>query len=154
MLNPPRLSADRALDAKIDPGTADTDPKFYCAHKTVTVDGWSTWDFTGVTSGKYLQDFWFQTKDAHLGDKVSVIFASDGTDTGTYGVNNTEVASFGECTVNMQQDASGWSPVVDKAAQFQTSKYIPAGLKVRVKYYATGSSLGNRELLFDALLHE
>lgn len=142
------------MRTKGDPGTETTDPKFYCGHQTVSSDGWSTWDMTGVTSGKMLQCMWFQTKDAFLDDKVEMIFASDGTDVGTYGATNNEIASFGECNVQMFCCASGWSPEDGKGAIFQTSKLIPAGLKCRIKYYAAGTSQGTRELLWDALVHQ
>ena len=146
MMNPPRKSADGAMVIKGDPGTKDTDPTFHRGHESITADGWTTVDLPGGVAGVYLQDLWWQTKDAQLGDLVSVIIAlvSD----------NTEVASFGACNVLMARDSAGWSPENAKASVFLTSTLIPAGTKCRIRYFAAGTALGTRELLCDCLVHE
>ena len=153
--NPPRKTPDGAMATKGDAGTATTDPKFYRDAKAVTGNGWNgPWDMSGATAGKMLQDFWFQTKDAFLGDYVSVIIVSDGTDTETHGAENTQVGGFGECNVLMARDANGWSVQNDEAARFLTSYTIPAGLKIRFRYWAAGTDEPDREVLYDWLVHE
>lgn len=144
----PRLASDDALAVKVDPGSADTDPRFYCDRQSVTTaDDWTVWDLPGGEAGKRLQSFFFQTKDAKEGDKISVVIAIAGGE-----LENTEVASFGEVSVRQDRDSNGWSPVDDRGARFQTSKLIPAGLKVRYKYYAAGS--GTRAIQVESLVHE
>lgn len=149
-----RTTEDGALAVKIDPGTVASDPKFYPFELSTAAAG-ATWlDLTSLTPGKRIQGIIVQVKDAVKGDKMDVCFCSDGTTPNpapppTELPENTVLQSFGPVFAPMVKDASGWGR---REIMFNTSKEIPATVKVRLSYDAQDAN--PREVLLDVLVHE
>jgi hypothetical protein len=148
-----RLTPDGAVAMKIDPGTADTDPKFYPYNLTVADAEPVYLDLTDLTPGRRIQGVLFQVKGAKFGDKLDVLFASDGTFPNPAPPpenlpENTPLQSFGPINAPL----NGGSPFIQREIMFNTSKPIPPGVKVRFCYDATDAD--PREVTIDCLAHQ
>jgi hypothetical protein len=150
----PRRSPDDALAVKIDPGTADTDPKFFAYTLSVPATvGDHYVDLTDLIAGRRLQGLIYQIKDAKYGDTIDVEFCSDGTTPNPAPPpaslpENTVLQTFGPKNAPLTEDETGWSR--DEVV-FNTSKEIPATIKVRFKY--SNSTTIAHTVTIDVLAH-
>jgi hypothetical protein len=149
-----RLTEDGAVAVKVDPGTVSTDPKFYSYELSVAAAGVTWFDLTDLVPGKRIQGIILQVKDAAKGDLLDICFCSDGTTPNpapppTEIPENTPLQTFGPVFAPMVKDAGGWGY---RKIMFDTSKEVPATIKVRLSYDAKDAN--PREVLLDVLVHE
>jgi hypothetical protein len=151
----PRRSPDEALAVKIDPGTATTDPKFWPYRFTVPATIGDYWlDLSDLVAGDRLQGVVYQIEDAAYGDEVDVAIcaAADSIPNPTpppdFLPENYPLQSFGPRNVPLAPSELGWS---EDRVIFDTSKPIPAGVKVRFKY--SNSTATEHRITIDVLSH-
>lgn len=146
-----RRSDDGSAIVKNDPGTADTDPKYYGEILSTSVAGANVFDLTDI-GGKHLQSFQLQVRGAMFGDFVEVQFRSDGT-VEAYGPPNYVVQSFGRMNPPLGTFGNGWSHRIEEPDEkVGTAKLVPTGIKVTLVYDATTSAV--RDIAVDLVVQE
>lgn len=143
----PEHTSDGALRVKLEPGTPDTDPKFYLHRWTTAGAAGDEWfDVSPAFAGKLIQGVMYQIENPVYGDEIDVAFRSDGSNVPVFGPADTLIQSFGPCNV---PQGAGWQK--DKVL-FDTTKQVPAGLKVSFKYTSADVTVHN--LCVDFLMYE
>jgi len=147
-----RRSDDGALVVKQDPGTPDTDPRFYPHRFKIPAAGVHWFDLgipkDGTSRMQYLIT---QIRGAVLGDLLEVLFRSDGT-VPAYGPADTVLQTFGGISPTMATDAGGWSTPRREPQDQGSAKRVPAGVKVSIRY--TAADAAGRDVVVDACCHE
>lgn len=144
-------TADGAIIVRQEPGTIATDPKFRCGNFTVpSAAGRHLFDLP-VPVGALMQYLTAQVKGVKLGDRLEVVFRSNGT-VPQFGPAGTELQTFGEIHPPMYVDGNGWSPPRREPQEIGSAKAIPAGVKVSVAY--TSIDAAGRDLIVDVCCHE
>jgi hypothetical protein len=151
--NTGRTSVDGALVVKQDPGTPDTDPKFYPHSFAVpTTSGVHWFDLSIPQNGtSRMQYLAIQVRGPVLGDRVDVVFRADNSGT-TGAPENTVLADFGGIHPSMHLDSAGWSVERREPRDQGSAKLVPAGVKVSIRYNAADAA--GRDLIVDACCHE
>jgi hypothetical protein len=146
---------DGSLVAKIDPGMPDTDPRYY-PDGPHTIGADQVLDFIApfTAAGKRFQGVRVQVQNGKPGDTVDLMMVSDGTfDAGGGPIpDDTIIQEFGPINAPMA-DGGGWAEATVPPPSVATTKLIPDGLRLEIRYSST-SEAGTRKMLVDYLMQE
>jgi hypothetical protein len=147
-----RHSSDGALIVKGDPGTEDTDPKFYPHHFTIGLASGATWHDLNIPSDgtSRMQYLTIQVRNPVLGDMVEVLFRANAS--GEIAPLDTVLGTFGGICPAFHTDANGWSLPRREPQDQGSAKLVPNGAKVSIRFTAGDAS--GRDLIIDAACHE
>jgi hypothetical protein len=152
-----RTTADGALAIKVDAGTATSDPKFEVTHWAVpAAAGVHTVLVPLVAPGKRLQGLDYHVEEPAYGDQLDVVFQSDGTFVHpTLGAlpQGADLQAFGPRCVPLVTTATAGGTWARDQVMFDTSKLIPAGVQVALRYTRAAAVAQPTRLCVDWLLH-